>query len=34
VLSATTLSTYGRIPAGQDVGTGAFVDTVNVTVTF
>lgn len=34
VSSATTLSTYGRIPAGQDVSVGAFVDTVNVTVTF
>jgi spore coat protein U-like protein len=34
VSTPTTLTTYGRIPAGQDVGTGAFLDTVNVTVTF
>lgn len=34
VLTPTTLTTYGRIPAGQDVGVGAFADTVNVTVTF
>ncbi|PIX61765.1 MAG: hypothetical protein COZ47_00225 [Lysobacterales bacterium CG_4_10_14_3_um_filter_64_11] len=34
VATPTTLSTYGRIPAGQDVGVGAFADTVNVTVTF
>lgn len=34
VLTPTTLTTYGRIPPGQDVGIGAFSDTVNVTVTF
>jgi spore coat protein U-like protein len=31
---ATTLTTYGRIPAGQDVAAGNFTDTVTVTVTF
>lgn len=30
----TTLTTYGRIPAGQDVAAGNFSDTVTVTVTF
>lgn len=34
VATPNTLTTYGRIPAGQDVGVGAFADTVNVTVTF
>jgi len=34
VAAATTLTTYGRIPPAQDVSVGAFVDTVNVTVTF
>ncbi len=34
VATPTTLTTYGRIPAGQDVSVGAFADTVNVTVTF
>lgn len=34
VATPTTLTTYGRIPAGQDVGVGAFLDTVTVTVTF
>lgn len=31
---ATTLTTYGRIPAGQDVAAGSFTDTVVVSVTF
>lgn len=31
---ATTLTTYGRIPAGQDVAAGSFTDTVIVAVTF
>lgn len=31
---ATTLTTYGRIPAGQDVAAGNFTDTVVVNVTF
>lgn len=30
----TTLTTYGRIPAGQNVAAGSFNDTVTVTVTF
>ncbi len=34
VSTPTTLTTYGRIPAGQDVSVGNFADTVNVTVTF
>lgn len=34
VATSTTLTTYGRIPPAQDVSVGAFVDTVNVTVTF
>ncbi|MDP1696532.1 MAG: spore coat U domain-containing protein [Xanthomonadaceae bacterium] len=34
VATPTTLTTYGRIPAGQDVSVGNFADTVNVTVTF
>lgn len=34
VATATTLTTYGRIPPAQDVSVGAFADTVNVTVTF
>jgi spore coat protein U-like protein len=32
--TATTLTTYGRIPAGQDVGLGSFSDTVTVEVAF
>jgi spore coat protein U-like protein len=32
--TATTLQTYGRIPAGQDVAAGSYADTVTVTVTF
>ena len=34
VSTPTTLTTFGRIPAGQDVSVGAFIDTVNVAVTF
>lgn len=30
----TTLDTYGRIPAGQDVAAGSYTDTVVVTATF
>lgn len=30
----TTLTTYGRIPAGQDVAAGSYSDTVVVTATF
>lgn len=33
-LTPTVLQTFGRIPAGQDVPTGSFSDTVQVTVTF
>ncbi|WP_181952578.1 Csu type fimbrial protein [Vulcaniibacterium gelatinicum] len=33
-VTATTLNTYGRIPAGQDVAAGNYTDTVTVTVTF
>lgn len=32
--TATTLTTYGRIPAGQNVGLGSFSDTVTVEVAF
>lgn len=32
--TVSTLTTYGRIPAGQDVAAGDFTDTVLVTVTF
>jgi spore coat protein U-like protein len=32
--SPTTLTTYGRIPAGQDVTAGSYTDTVVVTATF
>jgi spore coat protein U-like protein len=32
--TATTLTTYGRIPAGQDVGLGDFSDVVTVEVAF
>ncbi|WP_166212247.1 Csu type fimbrial protein [Cognatiluteimonas telluris] len=32
--TATTLTTYGRIPAGQDVGLGSFSDVVTVEVAF
>lgn len=32
--TATTLTTYGRIPAGQNVGLGTFSDTVTVEVAF
>jgi len=28
------LTVYGRIPSGQNVGTGAYTDTVNVTLTY
>lgn len=34
LLSTTTLSVYGRIPAGQDVKPGAFTDSVLVTLTY
>jgi spore coat protein U-like protein len=30
----TTLTTYGRVPAGQDVAAGSYDDTVVVTATF
>ncbi len=30
----TVLTTYGRVPAGQDVAAGSFTDTVVATVTF
>lgn len=33
-LTPTTLQTYGRIPAGQDVSAGSFSDTVLVAITF
>jgi spore coat protein U-like protein len=33
-VTATTRTTYGRIPAGQDVGLGSFSDTVTVEVAF
>jgi spore coat protein U domain-containing protein, fimbrial subunit CupE1/2/3/6 len=32
--NATVLSVYGRIPAGQDVSTGAYTDTVTATILF
>ena len=32
--TATTLTTYGRIPAGQNVGMGSFSDVVTVEVAF
>jgi spore coat protein U-like protein len=32
--TATTLTTYGRIPAGQNIGLGSFSDTVTVEVAF
>jgi spore coat protein U-like protein len=32
--TATTLTTYGRIPAGQNVGLGSFKDVVTVQVAF
>lgn len=32
--TATTLTTYGRIPAGQNVGLGSFSDVVTVEVAF
>lgn len=33
-LAPVTFTTYGRIPAGQDVPAGNYADTVTVTVTF
>lgn len=33
-LTPTTLQTYGRVPAGQDVPAGSYTDTVQVNVTF
>jgi spore coat protein U-like protein len=32
--AANAMTVYGRIPAGQDVATGSYTDTVVVTVTF
>jgi spore coat protein U-like protein len=32
--AANVMTVYGRIPAGQDVATGSYSDTVVVTVTF
>jgi spore coat protein U-like protein len=32
--AAQTLTVYGRIPAGQDVGQGSFGDSVQITVTY
>jgi spore coat protein U-like protein len=32
--AAIVLTTYGRLPAGQDAAIGSYTDTVNVTVTF
>jgi spore coat protein U-like protein len=32
--TATTLTTYGRVPAGQNVGLGSFKDVVTVQVAF
>ena len=29
-----TYTVYGRIPAGQDVGAGSYLDTITVTVTY
>lgn len=34
VTTPNTLTVYGRIPGGQDVATGIYSDTVQVTVTF
>lgn len=34
IASPVSLTTYGRIPAGQDVPAGSYTDTVSVTVTF
>lgn len=33
-LTPVTLTTYGRIPAGQDAAIGSYTDTVQVSVTF
>ena len=33
-LTPATLTTYGRIPAGQDAAIGSYTDTVQVSVTF
>lgn len=33
-ITPTTLQTYGRIPAGQDVAAGSYTDTVAINVTF
>jgi spore coat protein U-like protein len=32
--SAVTTTVYGQVPAGQYVATGAYTDTVNVTITY
>jgi spore coat protein U-like protein len=34
VLTAVTLTAYGRIPTGQDVGLGAYADSITVTLTY
>ncbi|GAP66686.1 putative spore coat protein, late developmental [Mizugakiibacter sediminis] len=34
IASPITLTTYGRVAAGQDVPAGSYTDTVSVTVTF
>jgi len=33
-LAPTTFATYGRVPAGQDVPSGSYADTIVVSVTF
>lgn len=33
-VTPTVLQTYGRIPPGQDVASGAYTDTVSIAVTF
>jgi spore coat protein U-like protein len=33
-VTATSLSVYGRVPAGQNVAQGSYTDTITVTVTY